>query len=72
MYLLRGPRASAVLALILGAISTATASPAGSGSNGTPSTLNCSAEQFDYVIVGGGLSGLVVANRLSENSKGYF
>jgi hypothetical protein len=25
---------------------------------------------FDYVIVGGGVTGLIVANRLSENKKG--
>lgn len=26
--------------------------------------------KYDYIIVGGGLSGLVVANRLTENRKG--
>ncbi|KIW42802.1 uncharacterized protein PV06_06314 [Exophiala oligosperma] len=69
MSLCRGRYASAVLALALGAISTSTASPTGSGTNEASSTLNSSSQQFDYVIVGGGLSGLVVANRLSENSK---
>lgn len=28
------------------------------------------ANTYDYVIVGGGVSGLIVANRLSENKKG--
>ena len=27
---------------------------------------------YDYVIVGGGVSGLVVANRLTENSNSAF
>ncbi|KAK2729446.1 choline dehydrogenase [Colletotrichum kahawae] len=30
--------------------------------------LNAVAEEYDYIIVGGGTSGLVVANRLSENA----
>ncbi|KAF4857034.1 Dehydrogenase xptC [Colletotrichum siamense] len=29
-------------------------------------------DKYDYVVVGGGLSGLVVANRLSENSDGIY
>lgn len=36
----------------------------------TAVSSNGSVNSFDYVIVGGGLSGLVVANRLSENPAG--
>ena len=31
--------------------------------------LQSSSNTFDYVVVGGGVSGLVVANRLSEDKK---
>lgn len=33
----------------------------------TSSTAGLETSQFDFVIVGGGLSGLVVASRLTEN-----
>jgi len=39
----------------------------GLGIHRTHSTLQTS---YDYIIAGGGLTGLVVTNRLSENSNG--
>ncbi|KAJ9611119.1 hypothetical protein H2200_004302 [Cladophialophora chaetospira] len=58
--------------ITFGTLATAVALPQSmssytAGDNATFSTLGSSAQQFDYVVVGGGLSGLVVATRLSEN-----
>lgn len=39
--------------------------PVGGSSSGEP---DIAGKTFDYVIVGGGLTGLTVANRLSEDS----
>jgi hypothetical protein len=35
----------------------------------SPAFAAPSPQEFDYVIVGGGISGLVVANRLTEDKK---
>ena len=39
----------------------------GASSNYGPNSANVTGKTYDYVIVGGGLSGLVVANRLTED-----
>jgi len=37
---------------------------------GTHRDFSALRPSYDYVVAGGGLSGLVVANRLTENSEG--
>lgn len=58
---------SVVLALSLNLLAEATAIP-----RVIPRDVGL-AEEYDYIVVGGGLSGLTVANRLSETdaSKSY-
>jgi hypothetical protein len=36
----------------------------------TPALAASTPQNYDYVIVGGGITGLVVANRLTENKNG--
>lgn len=36
----------------------------------TPALAAATTKDYDYVIVGGGVTGLVVANRLTEDKKG--
>lgn len=36
----------------------------------TPALAASTPKDYDYVIVGGGVTGLVVANRLTEDKKG--
>lgn len=36
----------------------------------TPALAASTPKEYDYVIVGGGVTGLVVANRLTEDKRG--
>ena len=38
----------------------------------TPALAAATSKDYDYVIVGGGVTGLVVANRLSEDKSGKY
>lgn len=71
-------RTKALLALSLHAVcgALALAVPASHASQASRAVLLHGAEQlreeYDYVVVGGGTSGLVVANRLTEDPESTF
>src|SRR5690242_4679831 len=57
----------AVLQVLPAVVYAATGSQTPSGVSGNP--LDASNRTFDYIIVGGGLTGLTIAARLSENPR---
>lgn len=68
MAIVRGLKAAALIALVSGQAQLAIAAPAAAKfAKRNATDLH---DSYDYVIVGGGLSGLVVANRLTEDPDG--
>lgn len=68
MAIIRGLKAAALIALVSSQSQLAIAAPAAAKfAKRNTTDLH---DSYDYVIIGGGLSGLVVANRLTEDPEG--